>query len=589
MASRLGAAAAGGVLFFLMASVSLEWANVKPSLLWLATGAVTTIALEVGPRLRWWVIGGGAIGGLVTGPVIFDDEWPELLGPVVGNTAESALIVLALPLALGAGLRIRTTRDGWLVVAILVGAAAAGALFALLGEGSTVIGDPPEAWWRWTLGNSVGELLLVPLVLFRGTVVMTRSNRANVEMALTFSLIAALAVAAVVVDSPLLYLVIPLVLWIAIRFGPVVAAPVATVTVSSIWAVTARGHGPFVEFSDDPALQAQLFTLSVATCVIIGGAHAVRAWNDNRRLAAVLAALPDILFIRSNDDGRLESSWVPFGSERAAAVLDPASIIGSPTIQTGRPERRVESVTVAADDNMVFERRTVPVDDARDLDLFRNVTIERQALRELRLRRDAVDDARWAERERLARALHDSPVQLLAAAILLLEIAKTGSDDAADSLDKARVLTSQAMDELRDKLGELMPPDAAEGDVVAALGLLANQLLHDVDIVLQDDSTIRATPDVGATLFLIGREAVSNVALHAHATRVEISLAARAGDLILSVVDDGVGLPKRQSPQRGYGIGLMQERAAAQGWDFRLEAGSAGGTRVVVTVPGGSS
>ncbi len=585
MVSKVGATALGALLFFSMAWISLEWGNVKPSLLWLSTGAVTMAALHLGPARQWWAVGGGAIGGLLAGPLLFDDTLPEMLAPVVGNTLESALILLGLPLVLGGSLRIRTTSDGLWVVAILTGSAAIGGLIAVLGDASTIIGDPLEAWSRWTLGNTIGEFLLVPLVLFRGSAVMHRPESGPpVEMLVTFSMIAGVAIVTMIVDSALLYLVIPLILWIAIRFGPAVAAPVGTVTVTAVWAATVRGHGPFIELHDDPALQAQIFTLSVTTCVIVGGAHAVRSWNDRRRLIAVLSALPDILFIRQREGGELLSSWVPRGSEALANTLEPTSAEVLPTIDLESVER-VEPVMMTADDS-ILERRTVPVDDDGELDLFRDVSVEQRALRELRLRREVVEDARWAERQRLGRALHDSPVQLLAAALIRLDVAGGEGADAAENLAKVKELTRLAMDELRDKLGELMPPDVEEGGVVAALSHLARQLLgDDVTVVPETDVAIAPSADVSKILFLVGREAVSNVALHSQATRVEITLGESDDDLVLTITDDGIGLPESRSPRGSYGVDLMRERSKEYGGKLSIESGSDGGTIVMMAMP----
>ena len=586
MIQKVGAAAAGAVLYFVMAWVSLEWrGDLKPSLLWLATGAITTLALAIGPTLWWWVIAGGAVGGLVAGPVLFDDNYPELLGPVAGNTLESVLIVLALPLALGPSLRIRRTIHGLWVILIIIGATSVGGLLALTGDSAVMFEESAHAWFRWTIGNSVGEALLVPLVLFQGTAIVTHSRRGvPAEMLLTFGLIVLVATAAIIVDSPLLYVVIPMVLWVAVRFGPAVAAPVATVTIVAVWAATAQGHGPFVEFDGDPALQAELYTLTMATCVIVGGAQSVRAWNDNRRLAAVITAIPDILFIRRRDDRSLLTSWIPSGGETLATTIEPSATDVSATIRND-PPAPADTALLDLDNGVVLERRSVHVDDERDLDLYRDLSIEQRALRELRLRREAVEDARWAERKRLGQALHDSPVQLLAAALLRLETARNGGADDPENLDKVRELAEQAMNELRQKLHDLIPPDVAGGAVVEALGHLARQLLDgDVEIVLDSAVSDAPAPEVCEMLFLIGREAISNVALHAHADRVEVRLTDRDGAIALYVADDGTGSTSTQTFRRGLGIELMHERAREFDGSVLVEGGS-DGTTVTISLP----
>lgn len=572
---------------FLMSALAREWkGDLQPSLLWLATATVTAIALAVGPPRSWFAIAGGFVGGIAAGPLLYDDTFPGLLGPVFGNTTESVILAVAIPVIIGRDVTVRNAAQGFAVLGVVAAGTAIGGLIAVTGTTSTVIGDTFESWWRWVLGNSVGQVLLLPLVLFRRTGVITRhSEQRPVELVITVSLMLVVGFAAFAVDSFLIYLVIPLILWIAIRFGPFVAAPVAIVAAVSVATATGQGYGPFVTFDDDPQLQVQLFQLSLAACVFIGGAHAVRAWNDRNHLVAVLSALPDILFVRKRHDGRIVSSWIPSGSEKLAVGLDPESSGVTPAIEA-TPSTPSDPTIVVTDNDEMFERRTVAIDEERDLDLFRDVTIEQEALRQLQSRRDAVDDARREEQLRLGRALHDSPIQLLSAALLRLGTAMKDPGSNPDHVAKAEQLTRQAVTELREGIDQLTSTESGDRDVVELLGSLARQLLaDDVEIELRPSDTPIGLDDLERTLLLLGREAVSNAALHAEASRLTVGLEVGEASVVLTVADDGRGVTDSTPLRRGLGLSLMRERVAQQGGEISVEPGSNGGTAVRITLP----
>ena len=92
------------------------------------------------------------------------------------------------------------------------------------------------------------------------------------------------------------------------------------------------------------------------------------------------------------------------------------------------------------------------------------------------------------------------------------------------------------------------------------------------------------------SLLRILREALANVARHAQARQVEVSVDVGA-ELILQVADDGIGLPPQDAGQdsqcrsRGHGLANMRTRAAALGGSLMLEARPGGGTLLSVRLP----
>jgi signal transduction histidine kinase len=92
-------------------------------------------------------------------------------------------------------------------------------------------------------------------------------------------------------------------------------------------------------------------------------------------------------------------------------------------------------------------------------------------------------------------------------------------------------------------------------------------------------------PEVETALFRIAQEALTNVARHAGASAVDVSVAVEAHEAVLRVADDGAGLRHTSAPGRGLGVVGMSERAARLGGGLTLAPGPAGGTVVTARVP----
>ena len=86
--------------------------------------------------------------------------------------------------------------------------------------------------------------------------------------------------------------------------------------------------------------------------------------------------------------------------------------------------------------------------------------------------------------------------------------------------------------------------------------------------------------------YRIAQESLTNVARHSGASRVDISLRAEKGDLLLSVVDDGRGLaPEQLGESKGLGVVGMRERASLIGGTLSIGPGADGGVRVELRIP----
>ncbi len=92
---------------------------------------------------------------------------------------------------------------------------------------------------------------------------------------------------------------------------------------------------------------------------------------------------------------------------------------------------------------------------------------------------------------------------------------------------------------------------------------------------------LRLAPDRRRHLFLVFKEAVANVARHAGARRAEVAIELRAGQLVLSIRDDGRGFDPRQEVQ-GHGLRGMRHRAAEMGARLEVDTSPGEGTTIRV-------
>jgi signal transduction histidine kinase len=200
-----------------------------------------------------------------------------------------------------------------------------------------------------------------------------------------------------------------------------------------------------------------------------------------------------------------------------------------------------------------------------------------------------------AERNRLARDLHDAVVQKLFSLTLTAEASGTVADrgdDPREHLQRVQELAGEALEELRVLIGELRPPD------LGADGLAGTLAKHvDVSRRLHEEVTIALDADPGAgtgdagrdrEVLRVAQEALHNALRHAGAGLVEVGLHAADGHLTLEVADDGTGFDPADPALRTTRLGLtsMEERAERLGGTLEITSGP-GGTTVRLEVARG--
>jgi signal transduction histidine kinase len=205
------------------------------------------------------------------------------------------------------------------------------------------------------------------------------------------------------------------------------------------------------------------------------------------------------------------------------------------------------------------------------------------------------------ERNHLAREIHDGPIQVVAALMQRIQMAslslddikpKAGERDVRAQLALAEEAAQNVVEDLRGICDSLVPPWMSLGlarCLEEAGARLARQ--HDVTIDVDVDLSAEPSSEKTLALFRIFQEGVSNAVRHGHATRIKLTVAPQAADVLRFVLqDDGTGFDSdavnpddlRASGRRGL-IGLHQRVESFGGtWRIRSEHGE--GTTVEATL-----
>lgn len=207
-----------------------------------------------------------------------------------------------------------------------------------------------------------------------------------------------------------------------------------------------------------------------------------------------------------------------------------------------------------------------------------------------------VNETLEGEVRRIAYALHDEAAQMIVSAVLAVdEVAAGLPPHAGKSLDKIRAPLQDCASALR-RLSHEMRPPALELGLQPALEFLASSVSDRLGIpIAVDGSTVeRPPPAVEVALYRIVQEALANVAKHARASRVFITIRQHSRMMTCSVRDDGVGFDLgvakgREKHSSGLGLSILRERIDALGGTHSVVTGRGRGTELTVTVPLGGS
>jgi PAS domain S-box-containing protein len=200
------------------------------------------------------------------------------------------------------------------------------------------------------------------------------------------------------------------------------------------------------------------------------------------------------------------------------------------------------------------------------------------------------------ERRALARELHDRVGQTLAALninliIINSELSGEAAEQIGTRLNDSMKLVAETIALVRDVMTDLRPAVLDDYGLEAALESHLAQFISRYDISAKwekpDQPFPRLGPSVEMTMLRIAQEALMNIARHAKATQVNLSLRQEANTVSLTIQDNGIGIESWQDANRpgSHGLTIMRERAEAFDGNLKVKSVPGQGTIVEVNIP----
>ncbi len=235
-----------------------------------------------------------------------------------------------------------------------------------------------------------------------------------------------------------------------------------------------------------------------------------------------------------------------------------------------------------------------------DLVLVRDITERKQAEEQLKASRQQLrslsahlQSVREEERTNLARDIHDELGQLLTALkIDLSRLAKEFPPDQKSFLEKTRSMSSlvdMTIQKVKSISTELRPGLLDDFGLVAAMEWQAGEFQKLTGISIEISTKpedIVLDRDRSTVLFRIFQELLTNVARHADATKVRVSLIEEADKIVLTLEDNGRGITREQiSDPRSFGLLGIRERVRSWQGEFRINGIPGKGTTAVISIP----
>lgn len=405
------------------------------------------------------------------------------------------------------------------------------------------------------------------------------------------------------------------------RSAVVTAVPyvlLAILVVVTVVGKRSAGHSLFIDLA--------LCALAAAWMLWIFTLHP--AWRERVLVMAVfftgLTAIMTVLVIRDPWFGFFTAAgyiyafrvliwpWLPVGVAAVAMVSGTAQAYG---VEKTTLFGLITYVAVMAA-NVIpmvgfawFARRSARQSDERDRALEEtreaNRRLEATLAENAALHERLLAQAREAgvndERQRMAREIHDTLAQGLTGIITQLHAAEHAADDPAAwrrHIEAATALAKESLSEARRSVHELRPEPLRTARLGEALANVAERWssLHDVPVQVTTTGTARALrPEAEVALLRTAQEALTNVAKHARATRVGVTLSYMEHQVALDVRDDGRGFdPARihddatddsREDHGGFGLIAMRQRIEGLSGTLQIESEPGAGTGISACVP----
>lgn len=259
-----------------------------------------------------------------------------------------------------------------------------------------------------------------------------------------------------------------------------------------------------------------------------------------------------------------------------------------------RAERRIDALITRLEHSQSALAELNRTLEQQVADRSSELRAKEQRLRELSSRAVLLQEA---ERRVIARELHDSAGQALTAIRINLQIIAqlaeqpAAADRVAGLASRTLTIADATLEEIRRAVSLLGPAILDDVGLVAAIGRLCDDFgersdLHiDCDLEEPDPSLSAA---VESTCYRVAQEALTNIARHAKASRVRVSLTLAAATVRLDITDNGQGFDlhtKTRGSPGGRGLVGMRERVELLGGTLRIDSSPTSGTTVAALLP----
>ncbi len=631
----------GGV-YFVAAKLGLRLAFVHPSAtpVWPPSGIALGALLLLGPRVWPGIFLGAFLANLSTAGSIGTSS-----GIAIGNTLEGLAGAWLVTRYCNGRHAFETAHNTFLfaILACILSttiSATVGTASLLLG-GLADWGSHSSIWSTWWLGDAVGAAVLTPLILAWASNYRLRWDPVrSVEflalvtgLLITSHLVFAGAILAPK-QYPLEYLCIPFLVWAAFRFGQRETATAIVLMGSvAVWG-TMDDLGPFVRETKNESLLLLQSFVGIASVLTIAFAAAVGEWRQAERQAQLLEArrraeekfrgllesAPDGIVI-VNREGRIvlvnAQTEKLFGYARDELLDQPVELLVPEQARSLHAAHRTGYSVAPSTRPMgagmdLHGRRRDGSEFPLDVSLspletedgllitaaIRDITEQKQTQALLRDLSGRLLSLQEEERRRIARELHDSTSQVLAALMINLSQLQAGPatpEGQTRNIHEAARLAEHCEREIRTLSYLLHPPLLEELGLASALVEFGRGFSQrsgiQTEVVVDSDGLDELPYETRLALFRIAQEGLTNVHRHSRSPTALVRLSAGPVAVRLEVRDEGQGikpdsLHKIQQGRGAFGVGLlgMRDRLRPLGGRLEIESGPAG-TTLRATIP----
>ena len=196
------------------------------------------------------------------------------------------------------------------------------------------------------------------------------------------------------------------------------------------------------------------------------------------------------------------------------------------------------------------------------------------------------------ERVRLARHLHDSVGQNLGLLLMKMDIYKKQSrsiqsNQSQSLLSEMQQVANEAYEQVRFTLTNLQPSNTQDlAATIYQVSVLIAERQSDLEVQMkQEGHPVDLPLTTKQRIVAICRESLTNIVKHAQATKIEILMNWKKEFLVVSIIDDGLGLKTKEEPSESFGLHMMFERAAEIGATLKLKSRMEKGLEIELRMP----